>query len=128
MKSPRKVAALLAVTAVAGGLLAGCSAGGDSGNTDGKVAITVASLIPGSSADAFKQFNQRVKDFEKANPNILVKPVEYQWTGPTFSAQLAAGTLPDVFNVPFTDSLKSGPTSWSCFSTDRIGVRSRKPA
>jgi len=104
MKSPRKVAAILAVTAVAGGLLAGCSAGGDSGNSNGKVAITVASLIPGSSADAFTQFNQRVKDFEKANPNILVKPVEYQWTGPTFSAQLAAGTLPDVFNVPFTDS------------------------
>lgn len=105
MKSPRRAIAALAVTAVAGaGLLTGCSASGDSGSGDGEVAITVASLIPGSSEDAFTQFNQRVKDFEKANPKIQVKPVEYQWTGPTFSAQLAAGTLPDVFNVPFTDS------------------------
>jgi ABC-type glycerol-3-phosphate transport system substrate-binding protein len=104
MKSPRKVgAAVLALTALAGvAALSGCSAGDDA--SGGKVAITVASLIPGSSDDAFKQFNQRVKDFEKANPDILVKPVEYQWTGPTFSAQLAAGTLPNVFNVPFTDS------------------------
>lgn len=105
MKSPRTVgAAILALTALAGvAALSGCSSSGDP-SADGKVAITVASLIPGSSEDAFKQFNQRVKEFEKANPNILVKPVEYQWTGPTFSAQLAAGTLPDVFNVPFTDS------------------------
>ncbi len=103
MKSPSRVAAI-AVAALAGvGLLAGCSSAGST-DTTGKVAITVASLIPGSSADAFKAFNQRIKDFEKANPNVLVKPVEYQWTGPTFSAQLAAGTLPDVFNVPFTDS------------------------
>ncbi len=102
MKSPGKVAAF-AVAALAGvGLLAGCSSG--SSDANGKVAITVASLIPGSSPDAFTAFNQHIKDFEKANPNILVKPVEYQWTGPTFSAQLAAGTLPDVFNVPFTDS------------------------
>jgi len=105
MKSPRAVgAAVLALTALAGvAALSGCSASSD-GSSDGKVAITVASLIPGSSDDAFKQFNERVKEFEKAHPDILVKPVEYQWTGPTFSAQLAAGTLPDVFNVPFTDS------------------------
>ncbi|GAA2087322.1 extracellular solute-binding protein [Pseudolysinimonas kribbensis] len=105
MKSPRTVgAAVLALTALAGvAALSGCSSSGDQ-PANGQVAITVASLIPGSSDDAFKQFNQRVKEFEKANPDILVKPVEYQWTGPTFSAQLAAGTLPDVFNVPFTDS------------------------
>jgi ABC-type glycerol-3-phosphate transport system substrate-binding protein len=95
--------AALAVTAVAAGLLSGCSAGTDSGNS-GTVAITIASLVPGSSDDAFKAFNARVKAFEKANPDIIVKPVEYQWTGPTFSAQLAAGTLPTEFNVPFTDS------------------------
>jgi ABC-type glycerol-3-phosphate transport system substrate-binding protein len=105
MKSPRKAAAVLAVTAVAGvGLLTGCSASNDSGSSNGTVAITIASLVPGSSDDAFKAFNARVKAFEKANPNIIVKPVEYQWTGPTFSAQLAAGTLPTEFNVPFTDS------------------------
>ncbi|MEJ1231439.1 MAG: extracellular solute-binding protein [Galbitalea sp.] len=29
---------------------------------------------------------------------------EYDWTGTTFAAELAGGTLPDEFGVPFTDS------------------------
>jgi ABC-type glycerol-3-phosphate transport system substrate-binding protein len=37
-----------------------------------------------------------------------VNPVEYQWTGPTFAAKLAARTLPTVFEVPFTDARTLG--------------------
>ena len=103
MKSSLRIAAVAAVTIAGAGLLAGCSSyGGDSG--DGKVHITVASLIPGSDKAAFKAFDDRVKEFEKANPTIDITSEEYQWTGPTFATQLAGGTLPDVFNVPFTDS------------------------
>ncbi|MDQ1607330.1 MAG: multiple sugar transport system substrate-binding protein [Microbacteriaceae bacterium] len=103
MKSPIKV-----LLASAGALatvitFAGCSASPGAASNE-KVSITVASLIPGSSKEAFAAFNARVKEFEKANPNITLKTEEYQWTGPTFSTQLAGGTLPDVFNVPFTDS------------------------
>ena len=72
------------------------------------VTISVASLIPGMTAEAKTQFNNQVKEFEAANPNITVKPVEYQWTGPTFAAKLAAGTLPTVFTVPFTDGRTLG--------------------
>jgi ABC-type glycerol-3-phosphate transport system substrate-binding protein len=67
------------------------------------VSISVVSLIPGSTKAAFAQFNQQVKEFETANPNITVKPVQYQWLATTFGAKLAAGTLPTVFTVPFTD-------------------------
>ncbi len=103
MKSPRTIAAVAAVAIAGAGILAGCSSSG-SDDADGKVHITVASLIPGSDKAAFKAFDDRVKEFEKANPDIVVKSEEYQWTGPTFATQLAGGTLPDVFNVPFTDS------------------------
>lgn len=103
MKSPRTIAAVAAITIAGVGLLAGCSSSG-SDSSDGKVHITVASLIPGSDKAAFKAFDDRVKEFEKANPNVVIKSEEYQWTGPTFATQLAGGTLPDVFNVPFTDS------------------------
>jgi ABC-type glycerol-3-phosphate transport system substrate-binding protein len=72
------------------------------------VSISVASLIPGSTKAATQQFNNQVKQFEKANPNIKVKSVTYQWTGPTFAAKLAAGTLPTVFTVPFTDARTLG--------------------
>ncbi|HEY2556696.1 MAG TPA: extracellular solute-binding protein [Diaminobutyricibacter sp.] len=104
MRSPRTVAAVAAITLAGVGLLAGCSSSGSGDSADGKTHITVASLIPGSDKSAFKAFDDRVKAFEKANPDIVIKSEEYQWTGPTFATQLAGGTLPDVFNVPFTDS------------------------
>jgi multiple sugar transport system substrate-binding protein len=72
------------------------------------VTISVASLIPGSTPAAIQQFNNQVSEFQKANPAIKVKSVQYQWTGPTFAATLAAGTLPTVFTVPFTDARALG--------------------
>ena len=72
------------------------------------VSISVASLIPGSTAAATAAFNDQVKQFEKANPGIKVTSVQYQWLGSTFAAKLAAGTLPTVFTVPFTDGRSLG--------------------
>ena len=72
------------------------------------VNISVVSLIPGSTKAAFKQFDNEVTEFEKANPGIKVKPVQYQWLPATFAAKLAAGTLPTVFTVPFTDGRSLG--------------------
>jgi multiple sugar transport system substrate-binding protein len=108
MKSTR-MATIAAVTVAS--LLAVClsaiSAAAKSGATK-RVTISVASLIPGSTKAATQQFNNQVKQFEKANPGITIKSVTYQWTGPTFAAKLAAGTLPTVFTVPFTDARTLG--------------------
>ncbi len=96
-------------TAVAGAiLLAVCATTAALGSTAKTVTISVVSLIPGSTPAAFQQFNQQVAEFEKGNPGIKIKPVQYQWTGPTFAAKLAAGTLPTVFTVPFTDARTLG--------------------
>jgi multiple sugar transport system substrate-binding protein len=73
-----------------------------------KVTINVASLRPGSSDDAKQQFEDNVALFEKQHPNIDVKTTEYAWNGATFAAQLAAGRLPTVFTVPFTDARTLG--------------------
>jgi multiple sugar transport system substrate-binding protein len=113
MKPTRIAIAALTAAAL---LAAGCSSsakkksGGDtsSSTADKKVSISVASLIPGSTKEATQQFNNQVAQFEKAFPNIDVKSVQYQWTGPTFAAKLAAGTLPTVFTVPFTDGRTLG--------------------
>ncbi|MES1246952.1 MAG: extracellular solute-binding protein [Actinomycetota bacterium] len=89
-------------------LIASATAAAGTNRHAASVTISVVSLIPGSSDAAIQQFNQQVAEFEKANPGITVKPVEYQWTGPTFAAKLAAGTLPTVFEVPFTDARTLG--------------------
>jgi multiple sugar transport system substrate-binding protein len=104
MKSMRKVAAVAGAIVVAACATAAAAVGSQTET----VTISVASLIPGSTPAAVKQFNAQVAQFERANPGIKIKPVEYQWTGPTFAAKLAAGTLPTVFEVPFTDARTLG--------------------
>jgi multiple sugar transport system substrate-binding protein len=98
MKSTRRTTT---VAVALGCLLIACANAVGATSGAKPVTISVASLIPGSTAAAVKQFNAQIRQFERANPGIKVKPVEYQWTGPTFPAKLAAGTLPTVFEVPF---------------------------
>src|SRR5256714_12654762 len=103
MKSLRRIATAVGLA----GLVAAIASAAAVGSTK-TVTISVASLIPGSTQAAVDQFNARVAEFEKSNPTIKVKAVEYQWTAPTFAAKLAAGTLPTVFEVPFTDARTLG--------------------
>jgi ABC-type glycerol-3-phosphate transport system substrate-binding protein len=102
MKSAFRVATAGIAVVATMAALAGCTAAKPAADNQ-KVSISVVSLIPGSKQEAFDAFDAQVKQFEKANPNITVTPQEYEWTGPTFAAQLAGGTLPDVFTIPFTD-------------------------
>jgi ABC-type glycerol-3-phosphate transport system substrate-binding protein len=95
----------VSVLAACAGSISGARAAGDATKP---ITISIVSLIPGSTPEAIAQFNAQVASFEKANPKITLKPVEYQWTGPTFAAKLAAGTLPTVFTVPFTDARTLG--------------------
>ena len=77
MKSKR-----IATVVAAVGLLAVCAtAAAPSAQSTKTVTISVASLIPGSTQAAIEQFNAQVAEFERANPSIKIKPVEYQWTG-----------------------------------------------
>ncbi|MEA2351577.1 MAG: hypothetical protein QOG86_2518 [Thermoleophilaceae bacterium] len=119
MKS-RSITAVVAVLTAAT-MLAACGGSGKKAKDPGAstsastapastapVTISVASLIPGSTPEATAQFNAQVAAFEAVNKNITVKSEPYQWTGPTFAAKLAAGTLPTVFTVPFTDGRTLG--------------------
>ncbi|UOQ90691.1 extracellular solute-binding protein [Agromyces endophyticus] len=103
MKSSRSIAIAGLTALVVAGSLAACSAD-SSGGDDGKLELRVATFPPGADQAAYDAFAEQEKQFEKANPDIDVIGVEYEWTAPTFAAQLAGGSLPDVFTVPFTDS------------------------
>ncbi|RRR98307.1 ABC transporter substrate-binding protein [Glycomyces terrestris] len=93
----RTAAALTALGVAALGLAA-CSDEPD----DGRTHITVT-IDAGLEQEAIDAFNARVAQFEDAHPDIDVETQEYTWTAGTFTAQLAGGTLPDVFTIPFTD-------------------------
>jgi ABC-type glycerol-3-phosphate transport system substrate-binding protein len=101
MKSPRKAATAGIAALAMIGALAACSQGG---GDDGRLELRVATFPPGADQAAYDAFAEQEKQFEKAHPDIDIVGVEYEWTAPTFAAQLAGGSLPDVFTVPFTDS------------------------
>lgn len=120
MKSHRKVVAAFAVAATVVAL-AGCSTGAG-GN--GKTEIRVATFPPGADAAAYDAFATQEAQFEKKHPDIDVIGVEYEWTGPTFAVQLAGGSLPDVFTVPFTDAktlLENGQLTDVTAEMDELG-------
>jgi multiple sugar transport system substrate-binding protein len=75
----------------------------DPGASHAAVTITVGVLRPGATQEAVDALNLQITEFEAKYPWITVEPEEYNWTAPTFTAALAAGTLPDVFTIPFTD-------------------------
>ena len=102
MKSSRYLPAFTLAAALAVGTLAACGGGDDSSDSDGTVDLKVA-IDAGLEQAAIDAFNERIAQFEDANPDINVETQEYTWTATTFTAELAGDTLPDVFTVPFTD-------------------------
>jgi multiple sugar transport system substrate-binding protein len=108
MQNTKRVAAATLAVIMSALSLSACAgpatpgAGGSSAT--GPVALRVVSLLPGSEQAAIDAFNAQVKEFESANPGIDVQPEEYEWKATTFAAQLAGGTLPEVFEIPFTDA------------------------
>ncbi len=121
MRSSRTTALGVAGALVIG-LLAACSSGGGEGGTSTEpeetagdtateseapeaepVTITVAGLQPGAEEEAVAALNARVEEFEAEYPNITVEPQEYNWLASTFTAELAGGTLPIVFQIPMSD-------------------------
>jgi ABC-type glycerol-3-phosphate transport system substrate-binding protein len=67
------------------------------------VTISVGALRPGATQEAVDALNLQIAEFNAKYPWITVESQEYNWTAPTFAAQLAGGTLPTVFNIPYTD-------------------------
>jgi ABC-type glycerol-3-phosphate transport system substrate-binding protein len=99
---------LAAVTVVAAlGLgAAACSSSSASSGSGGNVTISI-NCAPTQAQDPVqhKEWLADVATFEKANPTIKVVSVyNYPCTNlPTFTAQLRAGTEPDIFYIDFTD-------------------------
>jgi ABC-type glycerol-3-phosphate transport system substrate-binding protein len=100
--------AVAAVAAVAGlGLAASaCSSSPAPSTSGGKVSVSI-NCAPTAAQDPVqhREWVQDVTTFEKANPNITIDSVyNYPCTNlPVFTAQLRAGTEPDIFYIDFTD-------------------------
>lgn len=84
--------------------LSGCGSDNSDSTSGGTVTITVEGWRPGDQQATIDYVKSQAAAFHAAHPDIVVNPVEWQWDASTFSAQLAGGTLPIAFRVPFTDT------------------------
>ncbi|MFI7022732.1 ABC transporter substrate-binding protein [Micromonospora sp. NPDC049900] len=100
----RKAAAL---ALVAGLSLTACSTKSDAGDdASGKVTITVDCQPVGAQKELLQNWNEDVAEFQRQNPDIVVKSVsvgEQCNNPPDFTARLAGGTVTDVFYGYMTD-------------------------
>src|ERR1700691_1671900 len=99
--------AVAAVAAVAGlGRAAWACSSSPASNAGGDVTVSI-NCAPTQAQDPVqhKEWIADVATFEKATPNITIQSVyNYPCTNlPTFTAQLRAGTEPDVTYIDFTD-------------------------
>lgn len=94
----------VALTLGAAMLTAACGSDDKADKTsEGPVTITVNALPPDTDPVNRKAFQDSIKAFEAANPNIKVDAREGKMDPATFAARLAGGQLEDVFYVYFTD-------------------------
>ncbi|GAA5200265.1 extracellular solute-binding protein [Microbacterium jejuense] len=93
--------ASLAAAAV---VLSACSAPADSTSSESdEIVLTVGGMPAATDEAGLKVFNDKVADFEEANPGITIEGSETTYDPTTFAAQLAGGTLPVVMGVPVTE-------------------------
>lgn len=98
------VAALaLAAVSLAACSTAGTKAAAETLDPNAKVTIVVGNMPTKDNATNLDLFNQQVKDFEVANPNVTVKGVETKFDPSTFSALVAGGSMPTTMIVPYTN-------------------------
>lgn len=100
MKTSKTVVGAAAALAMSLGVISG-AVSSVSASTEA-VELTVA-IDAGLEQGAIDAFDARVEQFEAAHPGVTVVAQEYNWEATTFTAQLAGGTLPDVFTIAFTD-------------------------
>ncbi len=102
-RTSRKAVAATLAGALALGSLAACSEDPPA-DPNAPVTLNVVGLLPGAAPEAQQALADEVKAFQEEYPNITVQTHEYEWKATTFAADLAGGTLPTVFEIPFTDA------------------------
>jgi len=93
------IVALTAMTACSTGTTP--DAGGDL-DPKADVTITIGDYPTADKPEERAAFDEQIELFEKANPNITLKPSTETWDAQTFQAKLAGGTLPTVMGVSLT--------------------------
>lgn len=70
------------------------------------VTISVAAAIGDDQVEIREQWDAQIERFQAEYPNVTVETVIYGFSADTFTALVAGGDLPTLFEVPFTEPQK----------------------
>jgi ABC-type glycerol-3-phosphate transport system substrate-binding protein len=102
MKKQSRVHSLIGAVALGAIALSGLAACAPS-EPSGPVELVIGQR-PAAAEEARRAlFDAKVEEFQAAHPEYTVTAVEDGWDAQTFAARLAAGDLPTVIDVPFTE-------------------------
>jgi multiple sugar transport system substrate-binding protein len=97
----RTAVGLATLSAFALAALTGCQAAAP--EETGPVELVIGNR-PAATEEARRDlFDAKVAEFQKAHPDYEITTTEDGWDAQTFAARLAAGDLPTVTGVPFTE-------------------------
>lgn len=98
MKKFRKIGAVAATAALSVAMLVSCAATNDGASSS---ATSINLMVPGYSDNTKVEWQQIVKDFEAANPEIKVNLSVESWVDITdvVTTQIQSGKAPDILNI-----------------------------
>ncbi len=101
-----KIVAIAAAAAIMIGMLSGCGSSGKNNgrNSDGKIVVEVGNWPHETDEATLNLWTQYEQDFESAHPDIDIVPNTYVYDVKTFATKSAAGQLPDIYRVPFSEA------------------------
>ena len=104
MKNFRKIA-LLMCSAISLSVFAGCGTGSTNNQSSGEKIEIKIGYWPNKDTDpqTYEIYKGYVEEYAKKRPDVTIIPDEMNYTNSTFTPLAAAGQLPNMYRVPFTE-------------------------
>lgn len=97
-----KAVSLVMATTMIVAVFAGCGNKVSDKDEQGRTIVTIGGW-PDKEGTALDNYNARKSEFEKNNPDVVIKPDYWKFDLKSFYAKAAGGQLPITYDIPYTE-------------------------
>lgn len=83
-------------------MVSGCKKAADDKDEQGRTKISIGGY-PSAEGEARDRFDENVKEYEKANPDVVVTPNEFKFDVQAYYTMAAGDQLPDLYFTNYTE-------------------------
>lgn len=118
-----KIVSLMTIIALLACTAAGCKSSKNATKNDKGQTVISVGLWPSDAGTDLDNMNARKARFEKANPDVEIKPDTWNFDRKTFYAKAAGGQLPTVYVAGFTELQEIINSKYAADLTDVLKKR-----